>query len=239
MAHMQKSNKFSDDSTSLALWSRADRGIRGSDFDRGLYRLLDSRPSGANRRWERPPVAAGTGTAQPPSRHGRRRPTIHVLFFCPTASKTRGWSAYADHDGGGTVRHEPDTPRRFPERLSASRLSSNRDKRPSICRYRLSPIPASPRFPSVMPGLVPGIHVLPRARPLPAVTAMRRNVDARNKSGVTALAIRGRRFRPNGHAPSARGIEEGPDGPAPLPILAQEKRQLFGRCLSATIFNLP
>ena len=37
-------------------------------------------------------------------------------------------SAKADHDVGGTVRFEPDTPRRFPERLSASRSSSYRYK---------------------------------------------------------------------------------------------------------------
>ena len=37
--------------------------------------------------------------------------------------------------------------------------------------------------PYVMPGLVPGIHVPPPARPLPAHTAMPQDVDARNKSG--------------------------------------------------------
>ena len=36
---------------------------------------------------------------------------------------------------------------------------------------------------SVMPGLVPGIHVPPPARPLPAHTAMVQDVDGRNKSG--------------------------------------------------------
>ena len=36
---------------------------------------------------------------------------------------------------------------------------------------------------SVMPGLVPGIHVPPPFRPLPARTAMSQDVDARNKSG--------------------------------------------------------
>ena len=35
----------------------------------------------------------------------------------------------------------------------------------------------------VMPGLVPGIHVGPPPRPLPARTAMPRDVDGRNKSG--------------------------------------------------------
>ena len=63
-----------------------------------------------------------------PFRRGRRRPTIHVLFFLSSAAKTRGWSAFADHDGGGTLRFEPVTPRRFPERLSVSRSSGNRYK---------------------------------------------------------------------------------------------------------------
>ena len=38
---------------------------------------------------------------EPPAspRHGRRRPTIHDLFFVSSAAKTRGWSAFADHDG--------------------------------------------------------------------------------------------------------------------------------------------
>ena len=36
---------------------------------------------------------------------------------------------------------------------------------------------------TVMPGLVPGIHVGPPPRPLPARTAMPRDVDGRNKSG--------------------------------------------------------
>ena len=35
-------------------------------------------------------------------RHGRRRPTIHVLFFDSSNLKTRGWSASADHDGEET-----------------------------------------------------------------------------------------------------------------------------------------
>ena len=46
--------------------------------------------------------------------------------------KTRGWSAFADHDAVGTVRFEPDTPRRVPERLSASRPSTFLCKPPSI-----------------------------------------------------------------------------------------------------------
>ena len=36
---------------------------------------------------------------------------------------------------------------------------------------------------SVMPGLVPGIHVPPPHRPLTAHAAMPQDVDARNKSG--------------------------------------------------------
>ena len=39
------------------------------------------------------------------------------------------------------------------------------------------------RLHHVMPGLVPGIHVPPAARPLPARTATPQDVDARNKSG--------------------------------------------------------
>ncbi len=42
---------------------------------------------------------------------------------------------------------------------------------------------AAPLSPTVMPGLVPGIHVPPPPRPLPARTAMPQDVDARNKSG--------------------------------------------------------
>ena len=42
---------------------------------------------------------------------------------------------------------------------------------------------AAPAPPVVMPGLVPGIHVGPPPRPLPARTAMPRDVDGRNKSG--------------------------------------------------------
>ncbi len=65
----------------------------------GLYRLLDGRLSGADRGRGRRRVAAGMETAQTPPRHGRRRPTIHDLFFVSGAAKTRGWSAFADHDG--------------------------------------------------------------------------------------------------------------------------------------------
>ena len=35
-----------------------------------------------------------------PPRHGRRRPTIHEFFSCDRRTKKRGWSAFADHDGG-------------------------------------------------------------------------------------------------------------------------------------------
>ncbi len=71
----------------------------GSGHGWGLYRLLDGRLSGADRGRGRRRVAAGMETAQTPPRHGRRRPTIHDLFFVSGAAKTRGWSAFADHDG--------------------------------------------------------------------------------------------------------------------------------------------
>ena len=58
----------------------------------------------------------------------------HPRFvFVSSAAKTRGWSACADHDGRGTVPVEPDTPRRFPERLSTS---------PSSYLYKPRRIPA-------------------------------------------------------------------------------------------------
>ncbi len=67
-------------------------------------------------------------------------------------------------------------------------------------------------FPSapfvVMPGLVPGIHVRPPARPLPACTAMPQDVDARNKSGHDAVGgcrPDGRKLRDrNAMPPSSR-----------------------------------
>ena len=49
--------------------------------------------------------------------------------------------------------------------------------------------------PSVMPGLVPGIHAYPPVRPLPACTAMPQDVDARNKSGHDDRGARDRRCR--------------------------------------------
>ena len=37
-------------------------------------------------------------------RHGRRRPTIHEFFRRGGTTKKRGWSAFADHDGGKNPR---------------------------------------------------------------------------------------------------------------------------------------
>jgi len=52
--------------------------------------------------------------------------------------------------------------------------------------------------PTVMPGLVPGIHVLRPVRPFPAHTAMPQDVDTRNKSGYDDKkgSAGGRRHRP-------------------------------------------
>ena len=53
----------------------------------------------------------------------------------------------------------------------------------SVPGATLSPPLEFRRTPIVMPGLVPGIHVGPPPRPLPARTATPRDVDGRNKSG--------------------------------------------------------
>ena len=50
-------------------------------------------------------------------------------------------------------------------------------------RFHVAVPSVAPLSPTVMPGLVPGIHVPPLPRPSPARTAMPQDVDARNKSG--------------------------------------------------------
>ena len=71
--------------------------------------------------------------------------------------------------------------------------------------------------PSVMPGLVPGIHAHPPARPRTARTAMPQDVDARNKSGHDDRGARNRRCRRN-----ARGSPE-------PPVLGNRRRRVRPR----------
>ena len=73
-----------------------------------------------------------------PPRHGRRRPTIHAFLSFRPARKTRGWSAFADHDGrAGRMRARRDgaTGAVVDPRHANRPLSSNRDKPPSIRRF--------------------------------------------------------------------------------------------------------
>ena len=90
-----------------------------------------------------PAFAGRAPPGRPPFRHGRRRPAIHAfLFWAP--EKTRGWSAFADHDAGRTRRRPPSNSSFRPEpRVSAAPNSSFRPE-PPVREAERRNLPATP-----------------------------------------------------------------------------------------------
>ena len=87
---------------------------------------------------------AGTGSAIPPFvMVGEGRPS--TSFFRAPETKKRGWSAFADHDEGGTVANRRETPRRFAEPMPPVSRAYERSGSPEFRPRQFLPRPIGPR----------------------------------------------------------------------------------------------